>query len=156
MNPQARAVASPSRRLWDGAMRDRSIFSRTPSSERASPISCRSKFAVGGSPRRDKALRRYCALGLIDEAIERARLGRRAAPLAQGLDPQRHQSFAHSDDEAIAGAHAAARLVEREPRAAAREAHAALLHHAGGKTAGLEEARAPQPDVDPASLARFA
>jgi len=89
---------------------------------------------------------------VIKHAVERPRLGRRAATDAERLDFDREPAWALGESEDIPAAHAAAGLLQRRPCSAAYEADTALFDLPRGEAAGLEKARAPQPDVDAARL----
>ena len=80
------------------------------------------------------------------------RLGGRAAAFAHGLDAHGDQPAAEGEDQLVADLHGARGLVEAGLLAAAGQAHAALLDELGGQRAGLEEARAPEPDVGAAGV----
>ena len=89
---------------------------------------------------------------LLHEAVERARLGRRAAALAERLDPNREPPRPLCEGEDVAAAHRAARLIDRASRAAARQPDAAIFDDPRGKAPRLEKACAPQPDVNPTGV----
>ena len=68
----------------------------------------------------------------IQRAIERARLWRRAAPLAERFDLDRDPFRSLREAQHVAAADGAARLVDGSARLAAQEAHAAILNDARG------------------------
>ena len=86
--------------------------------------------------------------------VKGARLRRRAAPLAEGFDPNRDPFRPLREGQHVAAADGAARLVDRSARLAAQEAHAAFLDDSRGQASRLEKAGAPQPDIDPAGVFR--
>src|SRR5579875_3860373 len=79
--------------------------------------------------------------------IERPRLAGRAAPLARGRHPHRDEPATEREDQAVAGPDRAARLVQPSFAPLAVQPHPPLLNEAGGEAAGLEESRAPEPNV---------
>jgi hypothetical protein len=80
--------------------------------------------------------RDVCAYGATasvgQRTIERARLWRRAAPLAERFNLDREPSRSLREAQHVAAADGAARLVDRSAGLAAQEAHAAILDDARG------------------------
>ena len=110
---------------------------------------------------RRRLLGDLCRLGRgaqrrLHQSVQRLRFGRRPAPDAERLNPDRKPTSSLREDKHVAAADRATRLIEWRPHAAAREAHAALFDDARGKAPRLEEPRPPQPDVDAAGVGRFA
>src|SRR5580704_5014623 len=95
-----------------------------------------------------------CRASVGQRTIERARLWRRAAPLAERFNLDRDPSRPLREAQHVAAADGAARLVERCARLAAQEAHAAILDDARSQTSRLEKAGAPEPDIDAAGVFR--
>ena len=87
---------------------------------------------------------------ILHPAVQPLRFHRRAAPFAERLNPDRKPSRPLRKGQDVAAADGAARLVHRDARRAAREAHAAVFDDPRGKASRLEKAGAPQPHVDPA------
>src|SRR3569833_1552072 len=88
---------------------------------------------------------------ILQLAVQRPRLGRRAAPFADGLHPDRGQPPAAGAHQRIPRPHAARRLVQAHRLlAGAGQADLAGFHHVRGEGPRLEETRAPQPYVDAA------
>ena len=88
------------------------------------------------------------------DGIEGPRLRRRAAAFAERRDGHGDQPAAEGEDQGVADLHRAGALVEAALLAGAGQADAAFVDELGGQGAGLEEARAPQPDVGPGGIRR--
>ncbi|HWY82565.1 MAG TPA: hypothetical protein VNY10_11670, partial [Roseiarcus sp.] len=89
------------------------------------------KVTAFGYLRRD-----VCAYGATasvgQRAIERARLWRRTAPLAERFNLDRDPSRSLREAQHVAASDRAARLINRSAGLAAQEAHAAILDDARG------------------------
>ncbi len=81
------------------------------------------ELAAGLSPRSIHS----ALLRTLQHTVEEARLGRRAAPDAERLDPDREPLPALGEGQNVAGPNRAARLIDRGARAVARQPHAALF-----------------------------
>ena len=95
---------------------------------------------------------RACRAG--ERTIERARLWRRAATLAERFNLDRDPSRSLREAQHVAAADGTARLINRSAGLAAQEAHAAILDDARCQASRLEKAGAPEPNIDAAGVLR--
>src|SRR5271170_2790447 len=84
--------------------------------------------------------------------IERARLWRRAAPLAERFNLDHDPFRSLGEAQHVAAADGAAWLINWRAGLAAQDAHPAFLDNPCSKASRLGEAGAPEPDIDAAGV----